>query len=118
MSATALSPFIPPHALRIWADRERIYVAYPAANQGADFVVDYPNTTHGLGLVLASMVKAYNAHNPLPKYTASPATRTAPAGVRKHKAGAPTKSNLSDDDRASALAALIAAGVLPPTAGN
>lgn len=118
MSAVALSPFIPPHALRIWADRERIYVAYPAANQGADYVVDYPNDTRGLSLVLASMVKAYSAHNPLPKYTASPATRTAPAGVRKHKAGPPAKSSLTDDDRHKALAALIAAGVLPPTAGN
>ena len=113
MSGEPTSPFVPSHALRVWVDRDRLYVAYPAANQGADFVVAYDRNAPGLTCAIAAMAKAYDDKHPAPKV--SRPTLVAAPGQRRTTSRQPT---LSDDDRAKALEALISAGVLPPTAGN
>lgn len=107
----------PPHALRIWLHDRRIYVSYPSAAGNGPLVVAYDDNTAALHTIIDAMREADAKAHPLPQVVASPPTVRAPLGQRKHTAGK-AQPQLSDDDRRSALAALIAAGILPPTAGN
>lgn len=114
MSAEQTHTF-PPHALRIWLHNRRIYVSYPSAAGNGPLVVAYDDNTAALHTITSAMREAdANAH-PLPHVPASAPTVRAAPGVRK----APGKpAELSADDRNAALVALIAAGILPPSAGN
>jgi len=116
MSASS-DPTFPPHALRIWLHARQIFVSYPSAAGNGPMVVAYDDNTTALHGILSAMREAdADAHPlPTPHLTASTPTVRAAPGQRKGHAPA---ANLSDDDRRHALAALIAAGILPPTSGN
>jgi hypothetical protein len=116
MSAEQTHTF-PPHALRIWMHERRIYVSYPSAAGNGPLVIAYDAVPASLTTILAAMAKADAEAHPLPRSTASAATRTAPPGQRRHSRVTPA-SGLSDDDKRRALDALIAVGILPPSAGN
>lgn len=114
----AAGDFAPTHALRVWVDRTRIFVLYPAATPGtAPFVIAYARNAVGLTDALAAMSKAYDNAHPAPQISAP--TVRAPTGQRKdpRRSTARTSSPaITDDERASALRVLVSAGVLPPKA--
>lgn len=110
---TTFDAGFPPHALRVWADRSRVYVSYPSAAGNGPFVVAYDNNTDGLRTIIASMVKAYEEAHPLPRAlpSVSAPTKIAVSGQRRDY----RRKELTADEREAALAALRAVGLLPQT---
>lgn len=73
---------IPRHAVSVWSDERRIYLAIPCKARATPFIDAYPLTPTGLGEALAK-IRSYNAPlPPKPIYTPppQPTTRLAKPG--------------------------------------